>query len=267
VLDDSRFDLTFRYGRWDDGSKRYILDGNWRLEGGGFDSIYRQIAWNLAHDHISHSALDTFYPTYAEHEHPMQQIASAVCTLKYGHEWRPDLEPESRSVGVTFRQDNSGWTTVVNMTHQDVTHVENWFIGEVSNTARFFLARPGAIDDYRRSQGLVDRDLTTKEDIAAILEIVTSVPPPGDTGSWFYPVDYVIIMGHEAHVQHLHAALSQAIAWNGTPADGMCLPTATVAASGAALWARQWRSFYDTDRPWRGDDDEMCWVPMEELAL
>jgi hypothetical protein len=156
---------------------------------------------------------------------------------------------------------------VVNMTGQDVIRAENWYTGNVSNGIRVFLARSQEINDYRRSQGHIDRDHTRDHtrDQAAILNIVANVTPPIDTGSWFQDVDHLIILGNEVDNHLLHTDMEEALGWNDTRVEGMCIPTATFAARGAALRGRQWRRRHDyRGEPRRWDEDEMDWVPTEE---
>jgi len=263
VLEHGRYNLDFRYATWNDFNKRHFIQNSIGMDF-GLHQIMAATVWIIVHGYNPNIAQGDYFPTHTENEHPMQQVMTAICKLKYGREWSLEQKLEDRFIGITFVQHNSKNTTVKNITAQDVAHVEDWFVGEVSNAIQMFLARQLEVNDYFKSQGHWDRDRAPGEDQAAVLSVIANVTPPIEIGSWFHPVDHIIILGDEGYTEHLRTAIEKAIGWNHTGVDRMCIPTATFAARGAALRGRNWARYHDNSgerRTW--DDDERDWVAMD----
>ena len=244
VIEHGRYNLDFRYAIWNDFNKRHFIQNSMGMNF-GLHQIIDAIVWITVHGYNPNITQDDYFPTHAENEHPMQQVLTAFCELKYGREWSLEEKLEDRSIGITFGQHNSKNTIVKNMTAQDVAYVEDWFIGEVSNAIQMFLARQLEVNDYLKSQGHWDRDRAPGEDQAAVLSVIANVTPPAEIGSWFHPIDHIIILGDEGYTEHLRTAIKKAIGWKCTEVDRMCIPTATFAARGAALRGREWARYHD----------------------
>ena len=264
VIEHGQYNLDFRYATWNDFNKYHVVQNSVGIDGGSH-RILLDTAWIVGHGDNHNVTDDHYFPTYAENEHPLQQIQNAICKLKYGSDSFTEHKLEDMTVGVAFRQRGYKKITVKNMTTEHIVHVEDWFAGQASNSLQILLGRSLEINNYLETQGNFDRARDSKEYRAAFLDVIANVPPPAEIGSWVQPVDHVIILGDEGYTDLLLTAVEKAIGWNDTVVDGMCIPTATFAARGAALEGRRYRrSHDDSDKPRRWDEDERDLVRIEE---
>ena len=264
VLDHGQYHFDFRHFLWDELNKRHVMQGSMEIADSGSLLLMEQLVKYITGNYIVNATQEeASHLTIVDTQHGVEQVATAIHDFRYGREWPTEQDLENRSIGITFRQYKSNWTTMINMTGHDVVDVENWYISQISNAVQVFLAR-SSVNDYRQSQGYFDRDRTPQEDQADILNVVANVTPPAEIGSWFKYIDHLIILDTTMNTELLRTAVEKALGWNNTGVDEICIPTATFAARGAALRARQWGKRYDNGhRPRRWDEDERDWVPLE----
>ncbi|CZR51435.1 uncharacterized protein PAC_01311 [Phialocephala subalpina] len=268
VLDHGQYHLDFRHAVWDELNKKHVIQGSMGTVGFGSLTIMEQLIRYITGNYIANATQEEEedHLTIVDIQYGVQQVATAIQDLRYAREWPIERDLENRSISITFRQYTSNWTTMINMTGQDVVGAENQYIKETSNSVRIFLAR-SSVNDYRQSQSYFDRDRTPQEDLADILNVVANVTPPAEIGSWFQHIDHLIILDTTMNTELLRTAVEKALGWDNTGVGEMCIPTATFAARGAALRARQWGNRYDNDHwPRRWDEDERDWVPVGRVG-
>jgi hypothetical protein len=149
VLDHGQYHLEFRRAVWDGLNKQHVIQGSMGTVDSGSLLVMEQLVKYITGNYIANATLEEEdHLTIVDIQYGVQQVATAIQDLRYACEWPTEQDLENRSISITFRQYKSNWTTMINMTGQDVVRVENWYISQISNAVQVFLAR-SSVNDYR----------------------------------------------------------------------------------------------------------------------
>lgn len=79
-----------------------------------------------------------------------------------------------------------------------------------------------------------------------MVNCLDGVPPPEHLGSWYEPVDDIMILDNKWDASLLRETAEAAVGRNATAEeDGVCISAMLLPARGAALRALQWGQYYD----------------------
>jgi hypothetical protein len=86
--------------------------------------------------------------------------------------------------------------------------------------------------------------------------IVATVKPPPEIGSWTHHVDSVIVLGIGGDTHLLQMAAESVFGKYISAHTDKCIAYWEIAARGAALRARDWIEYYDASYPTSNDEEE-----------